>query len=192
MNELRFFNRQTTRAISMPLLRRVTAHFLQQVASAKGYELGIHLVAATEMARINEQYLQHEGSTDVITFSYREVSNADCQSAVSPTGSRQADKKSSTRRLSAGDTAECHSALPIAGEIFICVDDAIEQAKEFRTTWQSEVVRYIVHGVLHLLGYDDLKPDLRRVMKREENRFVNSLSREFDLGKLQRDGRQRK
>jgi probable rRNA maturation factor len=34
------------------------------------------------------------------------------------------------------------------------VDDAIAQAKEFRTTWQSEVVRYLVHGVLHLLGHD--------------------------------------
>jgi rRNA maturation RNase YbeY len=111
------------------------------------------------MARLNEQYLQHEGSTDVITFNYRE------------------GKKKSA---------------PVLGEIFICVDDAIKQAKEFKTTWQSEVVRYVVHGVLHLLGYDDLKPDLRRAMKREENRYVNSLSREFDLGTLQANGKKRK
>jgi rRNA maturation RNase YbeY len=158
MNELRFFNRQKTRAISLPLLRRVTDRLLEQVAPAEGYELGVHIVAAPEMARINEQYLQHEGSTDVITFNYREGKKVG----------------------------------PVLGEIFICIEDAIKQAKEFRTTWQSEVVRYVVHGVLHLLGYDDLKPDLRRVMKREENRLVNSLSREFDLGKLQRNGQKRK
>ena len=158
MNELRFFNRQKTRVISMPLLRRITSRLLQQVAPADGYELGVHIVAAPEMARINKHYLQHEGSTDVITFSY----------------------------------CEGQKSGPILGEIFVCVDDAIKQAKEFRTTWQSEVVRYIVHGVLHLLGYDDLKPELRRVMKREENRLVNSLSREFDLGKLQRNGQKRK
>ena len=158
MNELRFFNRQKIRAISLPLLKRITLRFLEQVAPAEGYELGIHLVAAPEMAKINEQYLQHEGSTDVITFNYRE------------------GKKTG----------------PILGEIFICIDDAIKQAKEFKTSWQSEVVRYVVHGILHLLGYDDLKPDLRREMKREENRYVNSLSREFDLGTLQSNGAKRK
>ena len=61
------------------------------------------------------------------------------------------------------------------GELFVCVDDAVKQAKEFGTTWQSEITRYIVHGVLHLRGYDDLKPQLRRVMKREENRLVRLL-----------------
>jgi probable rRNA maturation factor len=70
------------------------------------------------------------------------------------------------------------------GELFICVDVAISQAKEFKTKWQSEVVRYLVHGVLHLLGYDDLKPALRRVMKREENRLVRRLSRQFDFKRL--------
>lgn len=158
MNELRFFNRQKTRAINVPLLRRITDRLLEELASVERYELGIHVIAAPEMARINEHYLQHEGSTDVITFNYRE------------------SKKSG----------------PVLGEIFICIDDAIKQAKEFRTTWQSEIVRYLVHGVLHLLGYDDLKPELRRTMKREENRLVNSLSREFDLGRLQRDGQKRK
>ena len=44
------------------------------------------------------------------------------------------------------------------GEIFICVDEAIPQAKEFRTSWQSEIVRYIVHGVLHLLGHEMPSP----------------------------------
>ena len=44
------------------------------------------------------------------------------------------------------------------GEIFICVDEAVLQARKFRTSWQSEIVRYLVHGVLHLLGHDDSRP----------------------------------
>jgi len=52
--------------------------------------------------------------------------------------------------------------------------------------WQSEVVRYIVHGVLHLLGHDDLRADLRRKMKREENRLVRLLARRFALAQLSR------
>lgn len=72
----------------------------------------------------------------------------------------------------------------IHGELFICVDDAIKQAKEFKTSWQSEIVRYIVHGVLHLLGYDDLKPHLRHKMKREENRLVRLLAKKFSLAQI--------
>ena len=63
---------------------------------------------------------------------------------------------------------------------------AVKQAKEFQSSWQSEVVRYVVHGVLHLLGYDDLQPALRRRMKREENRLVRRLAKRFALAQLAR------
>ena len=71
------------------------------------------------------------------------------------------------------------------GEAFICVADAVKQAREFKTSWQSEVVRYAVHAVLHLRGYDDLQPARRRVMKREENRLVRELAAAFDLDQLE-------
>ena len=52
----------------------------------------------------------------------------------------------------------------------------MKQAREFGTTWQSEVVRYVIHGLLHLRGHDDLKPAERRVMKREENRLLKRVA----------------
>ena len=72
------------------------------------------------------------------------------------------------------------------GEIFICVDVAISQAREFRTTWQSEVVRYMVHALLHLCGYDDLKPAARRKMKLAEDRLVRKLARQFKFAAVGR------
>jgi probable rRNA maturation factor len=80
-----------------------------------------------------------------------------------------------------------HGSQPpkgVHGEIFISVEDAIAQAREFKTTWQSEIARYIVHGILHLLGYDDLKPTARAKMKREENRLVNRIESAFNLKKI--------
>jgi len=74
----------------------------------------------------------------------------------------------------------------ICAEVFICVDVAIEQAREFRTTWQAEVVRYLVHSILHLCGHDDLQPAARRKMKQVENRLVAKLSRQFKLATLAR------
>ncbi len=70
------------------------------------------------------------------------------------------------------------------GEIFICVDEALAQARRFRTNWQSELVRYIVHGVLHLSGYDDQQPYARRRMKRAENQWLRRLANTFDLAQI--------
>lgn len=70
------------------------------------------------------------------------------------------------------------------GEIFICVEEAEKQAKEFKTSRQSELVRYVVHGILHLVGHDDLNPAARKKMKRVEGRLVRELSRRFALSKL--------
>jgi probable rRNA maturation factor len=70
------------------------------------------------------------------------------------------------------------------GEVFVCLRIAERQAKEFETSWQSEIVRYVVHGILHLIGHDDLNPAARRKMKREEGRLVRELSRRFALSKL--------
>ncbi len=141
-------NRQRRKQIDTRRLRQITLALLAELDLASA-ELGIHLVGARAMARVNWQFLQHEGSTDVITFDHAEG------------------------RRPAGKRARIH------GELFVCVDDAVQQAGEFQTTWQSEVVRYVVHGVLHLLGYDDLKPDLRRKMKQVENRMVRRLAAEF-------------
>lgn len=60
----------------------------------------------------------------------------------------------------------------VCGELFICVAEAIRQARDFGTTWDQEIRRYVIHGLLHLRGFDDLEPGARRIMKREENRLV--------------------
>lgn len=74
----------------------------------------------------------------------------------------------------------------LCGEIFICLDVAIDHARDYRTSWQSEVVRYIVHAILHLCGHDDLKPAARREMKQLENRMVLKLARQFDFATVGR------
>ena len=75
------------------------------------------------------------------------------------------------------DYSESRTPAEIRGEIFICVSEAERQSKLFGTDWQSEVVRYVIHGILHLAGYDDLQPVARKKMKREENRLVRRLWR---------------
>jgi probable rRNA maturation factor len=74
----------------------------------------------------------------------------------------------------------------VGGEIFICPRVAEQQARMFRTRWQSELVRYVTHGILHLLGYDDLHAKKRSEMKREENRLMRMLEKRFALNQVAR------
>jgi len=72
------------------------------------------------------------------------------------------------------------------GEIFICPEVAVSQANEFRTSWQEELIRYAIHGLLHLMGHDDRSAAARKAMKREEDRIVGDLTKHFAVALLQR------
>ena len=55
------------------------------------------------------------------------------------------------------------------GEIFISIDTAIRNAKTHQTSLVYEVTLYAVHGILHLLGYDDHSPkDIREIRAKED------------------------
>jgi probable rRNA maturation factor len=72
---------------------------------------------------------------------------------------------------------------PLAGEVFVCVDEAVRQSARYRVTWRQEMARYIIHGILHIQGFDDRTAASRRKMKREENRLLRALEQCFDLRK---------
>jgi len=67
----------------------------------------------------------------------------------------------------------------VCGEICLGVEEAQRQARRYGTSWPAELARYLVHGVLHLLGYDDRQPAARRRMKRQEDRLLRALRRRF-------------
>jgi probable rRNA maturation factor len=62
----------------------------------------------------------------------------------------------------------------IDGEIFISITDAFENANIYKVAAKEEIFRLVIHGILHLLGYDDLKKKDKNIMKRLENRLLNS------------------
>lgn len=156
---LSLHNRQRAKQVNLRLFRRVARTLVADVLRLKRSELSVSLLAASEMTRLNERFVHHAGSTDVITFDYAEKEG-------SPSG--------------------CLPTATVHGEILICVDEAVVQARRFRTVWQSELVRYLTHGLLHLLGHDDLTVAQRQRMKRQEDRLVRELSRRFELRQLDR------
>jgi probable rRNA maturation factor len=166
--EITIFNRQRTKKINLQQLKQISRTLLEEL-ELETVEIGINLVGSKEITRLNETFLRHAGPTDVIAFDYR--------FGVPPSGGKSAGRSDRAGRLKPGHQT-------VHGEIFICVDEAILQARRFGTTWQSEIVRYLVHGLLHLLGFDDANAGVRRRMKQAENRLLHRLARRFSLALL--------
>ena len=85
-----------------------------------------------ELLRMNQEYLNHNYFTDVITFDY------------------------------------CEGDL-VSGDVFISVDQVALNASEYKVSPGDEMRRVMIHGVLHLLGYDDATEQERSQMRELEN-----------------------
>ena len=63
------------------------------------------------------------------------------------------------------------------GEIVISADTAAWQARMFRTNVTAEIQLYVLHGLLHLAGFDDATPSKRRQMHQLQKRFMKTVFR---------------
>ena len=64
----------------------------------------------------------------------------------------------------------------ISGDIFISCERVIENATAFKTTFENELSRIIIHGVLHLLGYKDKIKKDKLLMTQKEDFYLALLS----------------
>ncbi|MGB0862084.1 MAG: rRNA maturation RNase YbeY [Saprospiraceae bacterium] len=61
---------------------------------------------------------------------------------------------------------------PIESDIFISIDRIKDNAKELNVSFKDELHRVIIHGVLHLIGYDDKTNEAQLLMTQKENEFL--------------------
>jgi rRNA maturation RNase YbeY len=58
------------------------------------------------------------------------------------------------------------------GEILISVDDAKTNAKKYKVSYSNELNRLVIHGILHLLGHNDIRPKEKNLMKEMEQKLL--------------------
>ncbi len=63
----------------------------------------------------------------------------------------------------------------ISGDLFISVDSVRENSIEYGTEFEDELHRVIVHGILHLIGYDDHSEEDIKVMRAKEDYYLSLL-----------------
>ncbi|MCB9002514.1 MAG: rRNA maturation RNase YbeY [Bacteroidales bacterium] len=74
------------------------------------------------------------------------------------------------------DYTEMHD---IFADILISVDTVKSNSKKFGTKFSDEILRVIIHGILHMVGFDDKVDEEREKMRAEENRWLKVFYDEF-------------
>lgn len=68
----------------------------------------------------------------------------------------------------------------LEGDVYISVDTVKVNAKDYNVSFQEEIVRVIVHGALHLVGFLDKSKKEKRIMRSKENKYL-SLYKELKV-----------
>jgi probable rRNA maturation factor len=121
--------------------------------------ISIAIVDDPTIAVLNEQYLGHEGPTDVLSFLL------ECDSTPD-----ESESNDSPQKTNASVNADKRHGFGkrIEGEIIISAETARQSAAEYDWKPEAELVLYLVHGLLHLCGYDDLEESDRKEMRQRE------------------------
>ena len=98
-------------------------------------EINFIITSDNYLRTLNNEFLQHDYFTDVISFDY-----------------------------SSGDN--------IAGEIYISEDTVRRNSTEYNVAFDTEMLRVMIHGVLHLVGYDDKTANQKQEMRRLEDKWL--------------------
>jgi probable rRNA maturation factor len=69
-----------------------------------------------------------------------------------------------------------YSANPVEGDVFISTDRIKDNAKKVGVTFEQELHRVMIHGLLHLLGYLDKIPKNKAIMTSKEDFYLQKIS----------------
>lgn len=159
---------------SLASLARVVAATLRTAGAPTRSSVAIILSDDAELAELNERHLGHEGPTDVLSFPLLPPDTFRSGSASNGSASGQRAPGESVR-----------FALPPRqrvhlGDVIVSVERAAEQAEagrggqtgEVRWSTADEVRLLVVHGVLHVCGWDHAEPDEERAMRTLEREVL--------------------
>lgn len=79
--------------------------------------------------------------------------------------------------------------MDFAGEVCVSMDHAHDFAQRKILDFSRELTLYLVHGYLHLAGYDDMKPELKRRMRAAEKKAMSLLEKNGNLPEFKVDPR---
>ncbi len=130
-----------------PEFFRKAADRIANILCLEKVSMSLILTDDAYIQEINRDYRQKDMPTDVISFAYRDNPFPGIELEIEE-----------------------------LGDIYISLEKALGQADEYNVTFENELKRLMVHGTLHLLGYDHEKTeDEAREMEKKEDEILSSL-----------------
>jgi probable rRNA maturation factor len=129
-------------------VRRVARTVLKVEGVAAPYEVSLVFTDSEAVRQLNRDYRGIDESTDVLAFCMLPQKEADSSFALPPDG------------------------VTRMGEVIISYPQAAEQAKEQGHVTEKELALLVIHGILHLLGYDHEEPEEEAKMRTREKELL--------------------
>ena len=122
-----------------------------EIDDDKSIEISLSFVSLEEIRTLNREYRSNDKETDVLSFPQFE------------------------------NVEEIRSELEkeytdiFLGDVVISLDKVKEQSVEFQHSMNRELVYLFIHSILHLMGYDHMEEDEKKVMRQKEKDVINEL-----------------
>ena len=129
-------------------VKKIVRQILKAERVAPPYEVSLVFADSETVQQLNRDYRGVDEPTDVLAFYMLPQKGADSSFALPPDG---------VTRL---------------GEVIISYPQAVAQAREQGHSPERELALLVIHGILHLLGYDHEEPDEERKMKERERELL--------------------
>lgn len=153
MAEVFFADEQTERPVDGPHLVGLARFVLDEEHVSARAEVSVIAVDAETMTEFNSRFLGKDGPTDVLSFPIEE-------------GPWDAQAEESGN--------DCPILL---GDVMLCPEVAHRNAPEHAGTYAAELELLVVHGLLHLLGYDHIRDDDADKMEARERELLAEYAR---------------
>ena len=144
-NKLEIINLQKHYPIDKKRIKKIVRNVLK--LEKKDAELNVVFTDNKRIKEINKTFLGHDYATDVITFAYDEPS---------------------LNKVFLNEST-------ITGEIIISVEMAKKLAQKHDCAVEGEIALYLVHGLLHLFGYNDKQRKEAKKMHQREGKLLSDL-----------------
>jgi probable rRNA maturation factor len=129
-------------------VKKIVRQVLKAESVAPPYEVSLVFTGSEMVKQLNRDYRGVDEPTDVLAFYMLSKKGADSSFALPPDG---------VTRL---------------GEVIISYPQAVAQAKEQRHSLERELALLVIHGILHLLGYDHEEPEEESKMRARERELL--------------------
>lgn len=133
-----YFSEETDFSLSHPEYTSQWVHKTIIEENLDQGEVSIIFCSDDYLLKVNQEHLQHDYYTDIITFQY--------------------------------------SSNPVSGDLFISIDRIRENANDYGVSFDTELHRVIIHGILHIIGYKDKTIADVNLIRSKEDYYLSKLS----------------